>query len=75
MMWGRRTDYRDIGIITFDAFPYTKITRPRLTTVDIDVYDMGRLAGELIVKKINKPNLSIQSYTTLANLIVNGSTK
>lgn len=65
----------DIGIITFDAFPYTKITRPRLTTVDIDVYDMGRLAGELIVKKINKPNLSIQSYTTLANLIVNGSTK
>ena len=66
---------KDMGIITFDAFPYTKITRPRLTTVDIDVYDMGRLAGELIIRKIKKPNLSIQSYTTLANLVVNGSTK
>lgn len=65
----------DIGLITFDAFPYTKITRPRLTTVDIDVYDMGRLAGELIIRKIKKKNLQIQSYTTLANLIVNGSTK
>lgn len=65
----------DIGVITFDAFPYTKITRPRLTTVDIDVYDMGRLAGDLIIRKIKKPNLQIQSYTTLANLIVGGSTK
>lgn len=65
----------DIGIITFDAFPYTKITRPRLTTVDIDVYDMGKLAGELIIRKIKNPNLQMQSYTTLANLVVNGSTK
>lgn len=65
----------DYGLITFDAFPYTKITRPRLTTVDIDVYDMGRLSGDLILRKIKKPNLSIQSYTTLVNLVVNGSTK
>lgn len=65
----------DMGIITFDAFPYTKITRPRLTTVDIDVYDMGKLSGELIIRKIKNPNLQMQSYTTLANLIVNGSTK
>lgn len=65
----------DMGIITFDAFPYTKITRPRLTTVDIDVYDMGKLAGELIIRKIKNPNLQMQSYTTLANLVVNGSTK
>lgn len=64
-----------IGIITFDAFPYTKITRPRLTTVDIDVYDMGRLAGDFIIRKIVKPNLQIQSYSTLANLVVNGTTK
>lgn len=66
---------QNMGIITFDAFPYTKITRPRLTTVDIDVNDMGKLAGELVIKKIKKPNLQIQSYTTLANLIQGGSTK
>ena len=66
---------QDMGIITFDAFPYAKITRPKMTTVDIDVYDMGKLAGELIVKKIKKPALQTQSYTTLANLVVNGTTK
>lgn len=63
----------DMALITFDAYPYTKITRPRTTTVDIDVYEMGRLAGELISKKIKKPQLSIQSVTTFANLVKNGS--
>ena len=63
----------DIALITFDAYPYTKITRPRTTTVDIDVYEMGRLAGELISKKIKKPQMSIQSVTTFANLIKNAS--
>lgn len=65
----------DIGIITFDVFPYTKITNPRITTVDIDVYDMGKLAGDMIIRKIKKPNFEIQSFTMLANLVVNGSTK
>lgn len=63
----------NMALITFDAYPYTKITRPRTTTVDIDVYEMGRLAGELISKKIKKPQLSIQSVTTFANLVKNGS--
>lgn len=66
---------KDIGVITFDSFPYTKITRPRLTTVDIDVYDMGKIAGDLIVRKIKNRNLAIQSYTTLASLVINGSTQ
>lgn len=65
----------DMGIITFDAYPYAKITRPKMTTVDIDVYDMGKLAGELVVKKIRKPALQTQSYATLANLVINGTTK
>lgn len=65
----------DIGLITFDAFPYTKITRPRLTTVDIDVYDMGKLAGDMIIRKIKKPNFEVQSFSTLANLIVGGTVR
>lgn len=64
----------ELGIITFDAYPFTQITNPRMTTIDIDVYDMGKQAGEIIIKKIRKPNLQIQSYTTLASLIENGST-
>lgn len=65
----------EMGIITFDSYPFTRITEPRMTTIDIDVYDMGKQAGEIILKKIKKPNLQIQSFTTLASLIVNASTK
>lgn len=65
----------DMGLITFDAYPFSKITNPKLTTIDIDVYDLGKQAGEIILRKIKKPNLYMQSYTTLANLIINGSTK
>ncbi len=66
---------KEMGLVTFDAYPFSKITEPRMTTVDIDVYDMGKQAGEIILKKIRKPNLQMQSYTTLASLVVNGSTK
>lgn len=65
----------EIGLVTFDAYPFSRITEPRMTTVDIDVYDMGKQAGEIILRKIRKPNLQMQSFTTLASLIVNGSTK
>lgn len=64
-----------MGLITFDAYPFSRITEPKMTTVDIDVYDMGKQAGEIILRKIRKPNLQMQSYTTLASLIINGSTK
>lgn len=65
----------EMGLITFDVYPFAKITDPHLTTIDIDVYDLGKQAGEIILRKIRKPNLQIQSYTTLANLIESESTK
>jgi len=65
----------DIGIVTFDAYPFTKTTDPNLTTIDIDVYDLGKQAGESILQILKKPNLKIQTYRTLATLIENGSTK
>ncbi|MCR5772041.1 MAG: LacI family transcriptional regulator [Butyrivibrio sp.] len=65
----------DIGIITFDDYPFSKILSPKLTVVNIDVYDMGQEAGSMIVQKINKPNLHIQSYITYPQVIKRESTK
>ncbi len=64
-----------IGVITFDDYPFSRITDPMLTVVNIDVYDVGVQAGKLILNKIKKPNLQVQSYTTLPNLIVRESTR
>lgn len=64
----------DIGVITFDDYPFSQITDPMLTVVNIDVYDVGIQAGKLILSKIKKPNFQVQSYTTLPNLIAREST-
>lgn len=65
---------KDIGIITFDDYPYSRITVPMLTVVNIDVYDMGIQAGKMLLRKIMNPDFQVQSYTTLPTLIVRGST-
>lgn len=54
-----------MAVITFDDFPFSKILKPLLTVVDIDMYDMGNQAGKYVLQKIRKSNLYIQSYTTL----------
>ena len=65
---------KEVGVITFDDYPFSKILKPMLTVVNIDVYDMGVQAGKYILQKIKKPNLRVQSYITLPSLIIREST-
>lgn len=64
----------DIAVISFDDYPYSRIVEPALTVVNIDVYDMGMQAGIMLLRKLKKPSLQVQSYTTLPVLIARGST-
>lgn len=64
----------DIGLISFDDYPLSRIIEPCLTVVDIDVYDMGYQAGNILLRKIKNPELNVQSYTTLPRIIVRNST-
>ena len=59
----------DLFFLTFDIYPYTTIIDPRPTIVDINVYDMGMQAADMIIRKIDNPSLMIQSYTTLPEVI------
>ena len=64
----------DIAVITFDDYPFTKIMHPMISTVSIDVYDMGKQAGDMLVKKIKNPKLQIQTFATLPELLIRNST-
>lgn len=64
----------DIAILTFDVYPYSSIIEPKLTIIDINVYDMGIQAGAMMIRKLATPDLLIQSYTTLPVLIQGIST-
>lgn len=63
----------DIGVITFNDYPLSRLTEPPLTVVDIDVNEMGRQAAALLLKKIKNPGLHIQSFANLQSLIVRSS--
>lgn len=59
----------EIAFLTFDRYPYTSVIDPSPTIIDIDMYDMGRQAGNTIARKLENPSLLVQSFTTLPILI------
>ena len=66
---------KDIGIMTFDDYPFSQIIDPQLTVVDINVRDMGAQAAKFLVDIIRHPNMQIQTYITTSNVIPRESTK
>lgn len=64
----------DMGVMTFDNYPFSAQTSPQLTTVDIDVRDMGNQAADLLLGVIRHPNKQVQMYITTSNLIERDST-
>jgi DNA-binding LacI/PurR family transcriptional regulator len=46
----------DFGVLSFDNFPIAELAEPSLTTVDIDVFEMGVQAASLLFKRIENPS-------------------
>ena len=65
----------EMGVITFDEYPLSRILKPMLTVVDIDVFDMGYQTGKCILSKIRKPNLTVRYYSTLPSVLERESTR
>lgn len=66
---------RDIGVMTFDDYPFSQITEPPLTVVDINVRDLGIQAGKMLIDIVHHPNMQVQTYVTTSNIIERKSTK
>ena len=47
----------DIAIMTFDNYPFSMLTEPTVTAIEVDMYDMGNEAARFILQRIKKPNL------------------
>ena len=45
---------KDIAVVGYDNRDFTKIVRPKITTVSMPVYEMGRSAAELLLKQISE---------------------
>lgn len=45
----------DVGVLSFDNFPIAELLEPSLTTVDIDVFELGVQAANILFKLIDNP--------------------
>ncbi|MEG1677692.1 MAG: LacI family DNA-binding transcriptional regulator [Clostridia bacterium] len=58
-----------LGMVTFDRYPYADIMNPSPTMILIDVNDLGREAAKLLIRKIHNPELLVHTFTTLPVLV------
>lgn len=65
---------QDLGVMTFDDYPFSRIIEPQLTVVDINVRDMGKQAGKFLLDMIRHPNMQVQTYITTSTVIPRRST-
>ncbi|MCT4542862.1 MAG: LacI family transcriptional regulator [Vallitalea sp.] len=64
---------KDIGIVSFDNFLVAELTQPEMTTVDIDVLELGIQAGSMLVMEIDSPSTTKHNRLLSVKLITRGS--
>lgn len=64
----------EVAMITFDDYPFSQLTTPKMSVVNIDMFALGEQAASFLIKKVKNPSLLVQSYTTLPSIIVRGTT-
>jgi DNA-binding LacI/PurR family transcriptional regulator len=64
----------DLSVVGFDNIPMSDYLMPRLTTVSKDAYNAGRNAFEMLLARIQNPDIPRQVLHTPAKLIIREST-
>lgn len=65
---------QDIALLTFDNYPFSMLTDPAITAVEVDMHDMGINAARFVLQRIRKPNLQTQSFCTSPCILEREST-
>ncbi len=64
----------EIALLTFDNYPFSMLTDPAITAVEVDMHDMGVNAARFVLQRIRKPNLQTQTYCTAPSILEREST-
>ncbi|MBI1877198.1 MAG: LacI family DNA-binding transcriptional regulator [Chloroflexi bacterium] len=60
----------DIAVIGYDNRDFTRVFRPRITTISMPIYEMGRMAAELLVKQIAAGQAEVDEIKIKGQLFV-----
>ncbi len=61
---------KDIAIVGYDNREFARIIRPRITTVSMPVYEMGRSAAELLLKQIEGDRHGVDEIKVRGRLFI-----
>lgn len=64
----------EMSIVGFDDVPLASIIRPHLTTVFQPKYELGRLAAERLLGRLDKSVTTFRSISLSSRLVVRSST-
>ncbi|MBX4937426.1 LacI family DNA-binding transcriptional regulator [Rhizobium binae] len=64
---------KDISMISFLDADWTSVTVPPITVVDQRVYEMGKLAGERLIARIEQIPLAAERLRISTSLVIRGS--
>lgn len=66
---------KDISVVGFDNIDIALMSDPSITTIRQPSYDIGYQACEILVEKIEKPNMPPRQIILETDLIIRGSTR
>ena len=61
---------RDVAIVGYDNRDFTSIVRPRITTVVMPVYEMGKIAAEILLRQISGEMSDVEEMKIQGDLII-----
>ena len=64
---------QDVSMISFLDADWTSVTVPPITIVDQRVYELGKLAGERLVARIERTPLAVEHLRVATSLVLRGS--
>jgi LacI family transcriptional regulator len=65
---------QELSLVGYDDIPMSNYLVPRLTTVTKDAYASGKKAFEILMRRMQDPNLPRQKIQTSARLVIREST-
>ena len=64
----------DVSVVGFNDMPFVDRLTPSLTTVRVDMYEIGMRASRLLLSLIEEPKTRLETIMIPPQLIVRGST-
>lgn len=66
---------QDFGIISFDNTAVTELAEPGITSIDVDTFELGLQAAELLINQVRSPELSLRQILLSTKIIERESTR